>query len=126
MLKLSHKNLEVYKISLKLVEEVYKATRQFPKEEQYVLISQVRKAAISAASNIAEGASRISKREKKRFYEISRSSVVEIDTQFEISIILNYYKNGQSAELEQYLESTFRMLSKMIDNLGKNPPPTPH
>ena len=72
-------------------------------------------------SNIAEGASRISKLEKKRFYEISRSSLVEMDTQFEIAIILDYYKQGQMAELEQYLESTFRRLSKMIENLNLNP-----
>ncbi len=117
MLNLSHKNLEVYKMSLKLIEEVYKATKSFPKEELYVLVSQIRRAAISVCSNIAEGASRISKKEKKRFYEISRSSLVEMDTQFEIAIILNYYKNGQMKELEQYLESTFRMLSKMISNL---------
>lgn len=121
MLKLSHKNLDVYKISLTLLEEIYKATKQFPKEEQFVLISQIRRAAISVCSNIAEGASRISKREKKRFYEISRSSLVEMDTQFEIAIILTYYKNGQIQELEQYLESTFRMLSKMINNLNSNP-----
>ena len=105
MLNLSHKNLEVYKMSLKLIEEVYKATKSFPKEELYVLVSQIRRAAISICSNIAEGASRISKKEKKRFYEISRSSLVEMDTQFEIAIILNYYKNGQMKELEQYLES---------------------
>ncbi len=121
MLNLSHKKLDVYQISLKLVKEVYIATRLFPKEEQFVLISQIRRAAISVSSNIAEGASRISKAEKKRFYEISRSSLVEMDTQFEISIILEYYKNGQMKELEQYLESTFRMLSKMITNLSSPP-----
>jgi len=121
MLNLSHKKLDVYQISMNLIKEVYKATRQFPKEEQFVLISQIRRAAISVACNIAEGASRISKPEKKRFYEISRSSAVELDTQFEIAIILEYYKQGQMAELEQYLESTFRILSKMIDNLGSNP-----
>ena len=121
MLNLSHKKLYFYQISLKLVKEVYKATKQFPKEEQFVLISQIRRAAISVSSNIAEGASRISKLEKKRFYEISRSSLVEMDTQFEIAIILDYYKQGQMAELEQYLESTFRRLSKMIENLNLNP-----
>ncbi len=121
MLNLSHKKLDVYQISLNLIKGVYNATRQFPKEEQFVLISQIRRAAISVACNIAEGASRISKPEKKRFYEISRSSAVELDTQFEIAIILEYYKKGQMAELEQYLESTFRILSKMIDNLGTNP-----
>ena len=118
MLTLSHKNLDVYQISLKLVKEVYAATRQFPKEEQYVLISQIRRAAISVSSNIAEGASRISKAEKKRFYEIARSSLVEMDTQFEIAIILEYYKKEQMQAMDQFSESTFRMLSKMIENLG--------
>ena len=121
MLNLSHKKLDVYTMSLKLIEEVYIATKKFPKEEQFVLVSQIRRAAISVCSNIAEGASRISKREKKRFYEISRSSLVEMDTQFEIAILLQYNKNGQMKELEQYLESTFRMLSKMISNLNAPP-----
>jgi len=124
MLNLSHKKLDVYQMSLRLIEEVYKATKTFPKEELYVLVSQIRRAAISVCSNIAEGASRMSKKEKKRFYEISRSSLVEIDTQFEIAIILKYYKNGQIKELEQYLESTFRMLSTMIGNLQTKG--TPH
>jgi|SRR5688572_32761158 len=117
MLNLSHKNLIVYKISLNLIKEIYLATRSFPKEEQFVLISQIRRAAISVCSNIAEGAARISKKEKKRFYEVARSSVVEIDTQFEIAIILEYYKNGQIKELEKYIEDIFRILSKMISNL---------
>jgi len=120
MLNLSHKNLEVYQISLKLIKEVYKATKLFPKEEQFVLISQIRRAAISVCCNIAEGAARSSKPEKRRFYEISRSSVVELDTQLKIGIILEYYRNGQMKEMEQYLESVFRMLSKMIENLDAN------
>ena len=121
MLNLSHKKLELYQISLKLVHQVYLATANFPKEEQYVLTSQIRRAVISVCSNIAEGASRSSKREKKRFYEISRSSLVEMDTQFEIAVILDYYRQEQMKELEQYLESTFRMISKMISNLNLNP-----
>jgi len=52
MLGLSHKNLEVYKISLKLVEEVYKVTKAYPKEEHFVLVSQIRRAAISVCSNM--------------------------------------------------------------------------
>ncbi len=66
MLNLSHKKLDVYQISLNLVKEVYKATRQFPKEEEFVLISPIRRAAISVACNIAEGASRISKGGKEK------------------------------------------------------------
>lgn len=121
MLNLSHKKLDVYQVSLKLIKEVYAATKYFPKEEQFVLISQIRRAVVSVSSNLAEGASRISKLEKKRFYEISRSSLVELDTQFEIAIILEYYKAGQMQEMEQYFESIFRMISKMIDNLSIKP-----
>ena len=121
MLNLSHKNLDVYKLALKFLEEVYIATKNFPKAALYVLVSQIRLAAISVCSNIAEGASRISKKEKKRFYEISSNSRVEKDTQFDIAIILTYYKNGQMKELKQYLESTFRMLSKMISNISQSP-----
>ena len=64
MLSLSHKKLDVYQIAMNLVKEVYKATASSPKEEKYVLISQIRRAAVSVCSNIAEGASRISKKEK--------------------------------------------------------------
>lgn len=124
MLNLSHKNLDVYKISLQLSDEIYKITKSFPKEEMYGLVSQIRRAAVSVCSNLAEGAARISKKEKKRFYEISRSSLVEIDTQLEISLQQQYIKKEQMPEIEKLLESTFRMLSKMIENLRKVP--TPH
>lgn len=117
MLQLAHKNLEVYKIALNLVQEVYLLTRQFPKEEQFVLVSQLRRAAISVCSNLAEGSARFSKVEKKRFYEISRSSLVEVDTQFEISLVLEYLQKNEINKLESYLESVFKMMSKMIGNL---------
>jgi len=122
MLDLSHKKLDVYALSLKMVKEIYKLTQGFPQEEKYVLVSQLRRAAISVCSNIAEGAARKSKREKKRFYEISRSSVVEIDTQLEIALLLNYLSNISINEVEQKPESVFRMLSKMIENLEASNP----
>lgn len=117
MLQLAHKNLEVYKIALELVKEVYKLTRSYPKEEQFVLVTQLRRAAISVCSNLAEGSARFSRAEKKRFYEISRSSLVEIDTQFELSLILEYLQKNEITKLEAYLESVFKMLSKMLANL---------
>lgn len=117
MLNLSHKNLEVYKISLLIVKEVYRHTKVFPKDELFNLVSQLRRAAISVSSNIAEGAARISQKEKKRFYEIARSSSVEVDTQLEISILLKYLKPEEIKDLEKALESVFKMLSKMISNL---------
>ena len=121
MLQLSHKKLDVYQIALKLLEEVYNATRLFPKEELFVLTAQLRRSAISVCSNVAEGAARISRAEKKRFYEIARSSVVEIDTQFEIALLQQYVKKEQIRELEMHLESVFRMLSKMIENIRQGP-----
>lgn len=117
MLQLAHKKPEVYKIALNLVKEVYRATRKFPKEEQFVLVSQLRRAVISVCSNLAEGSARFSKAEKKRFYEISRSSLVEVDTQVEISLVLEYLQKNEIENLESYLESVFKMLSKMIENL---------
>jgi four helix bundle protein len=119
MLNLSHKNLKVYQIGLKLVQEIYQITKQFPKEEQYVIISQLRRAAISVCSNIAEGAARRSKPEKIRFYEMSRSSAVEIDTQFEIALTLGFVQLQQTEQIKDHLESVFRILSKMIENLNK-------
>ncbi|HMR84987.1 MAG TPA: four helix bundle protein [Niabella sp.] len=116
MLQLSHKSLKVYQFSIELVKEIYQHTKTYPKEEQFVLVSQLRRAAISVCSNLAEGSARKSKAEKKRFYEISRSSLVEVDTQIEISPILEYLKN-EILKLEEYLESVFKMLSKMISNL---------
>lgn len=121
MLILSHKNLEVYKVSLQLVNKVYRLTKSYPKEEQFVLVPQIRRAAISVSSNLAEGAARKSYKEKIRFYEISRSSLVEVDTQFEISQMLGYLKETDLFELEKYIESIFRIMSKLINNLEVKP-----
>ncbi len=80
MLNLAHKKLDVWKKSLTLVSQVYKLTQSFPREEQFGLISQLRRASVSVISNIAEGFARSSEIETKRFLEISRSSLVEVDT----------------------------------------------
>ncbi len=120
MLNLSHKTLEVYNISLLMVNEIYQITKQYPSHERFALISQLRRAAVSVSSNIAEGAARTSAKEKKRFYEISRSSLVEIDTQLEISLLMKYINTEQVKELEKMNESIFKILSKMIFNLRLN------
>ena len=118
MLNLSHKKLEVYSISMRMVKEVYRITALFPATELYGIVSQLRRASVSVISNLAEGASRKSSKEKRRFYEISRSSVVEIDTQLEISLMLSFLNKEDIMKLKEYNESIFRMLSSMIKNLG--------
>ena len=117
MLDLSHKKLKVYEFAMLLLEEVYRLTKLFPPEEIYGLTKQLRKAAVSVCSNTAEGAARISKAEKKRFYEVARSSSVEIDTQFEIAFRLKYVERSHTVDMEKFLEAVFRILSKMISNL---------
>jgi len=114
MLDLNHKKLTVWTKSIELVKQIYLLTVDFPTEEKYGLVSQLRRAAVSVPSNISEGASRKSKTERERFYEIARSSLVEIDTQIEISLDLEYLDGESIEELTQLANQVFAMLSAMI------------
>lgn len=114
MLNLSHKNLDVYKLSKELVKEIYILTSKFPKDEIYGLTNQLRRASISVPSNIAEGMSRESNKDINRFLVIARSSLVEIDTQIEIALSLNYLHDEDITKLEEFIIRVFQMLSKLI------------
>ncbi len=113
MLSLNHKNLNVYQKSIELVSDIYALTQKFPSHEKFGLTSQLRRSAISISSNIAEGASRKTVKERKRFYEISRSSLVELDTQIGISINLGYLDKNHIAKLKELANEIFAMLSAM-------------
>ena len=78
------------------------------------MITQIRRAALSVHLNIAEGASRKSEAERKRYYEISRGSVVEIDAALETAVDLEYYKIEELKTAGELLNKCFAMLSKMI------------
>jgi len=117
MLKLSHKYLDVWKKSIELVSEIYKLTANFPKEEQFGLTSQIRRAAISIPSNISEGIARASNLETIRFLDIARSSLVELDTQIEIAINLEYLIKSDLDNLKKQVNHTFAMLSKLIQKI---------
>jgi four helix bundle protein len=82
----------------------------------YGLASQIRRAAVSVPSNLSEGAARKSKQDRLRFYQIARSSLVEIDTQLEISLRLNYVKNESMDDIDKELNHIFAMLSQLIKN----------
>lgn len=116
MLDLSHKNLDVYKLSKELVKEIYLLTSSFPKDEIYGLTNQLRRASISVPSNIAEGMSRSSNKDITRFLIIARSSLVEIDTQIEIALSLEYMSKNDISELENFIVRVFQMLSKLINH----------
>ena len=115
MLNLNHKKLDVWKVSKDMVLDIYQLTENFPKSEIYGLNSQIRRASVSIVSNIAEGASRKSSIERKRFYEIARSSLVELDTQVEISISLKFCSDIEIKNILEKMNHIFAMLSKMIE-----------
>ena len=117
MLELSHKKLDVWKKSIELVSEVYRLTSKFPIQEQYGLSSQIRRSAISVPSNISEGVARSSKSETVRFLDIARASLVELDTQIEIAVKLNYLSNSDTTTLSEMINHTFAMLSKFLKSI---------
>jgi four helix bundle protein len=89
-LHLSHTKLNVYQSSKELILECYRLTTQFPNEEKFAMIQQIRRAALSVHLNIAEGCSRKSKAERTIYFEVARGSVIEIDSAVEIAHKLNY------------------------------------
>lgn len=86
----THKDLDVWKLSVELVLDIYKITKNFPKEEIYGLTSQIRRSAISIPSNIAEGAGRNSKKEYVHFLYNSLGSLSELETQLMIAEKIGY------------------------------------
>tara|TARA_Y100000031_G_scaffold111641_1_gene123098 strand:+ start:649 stop:1014 length:366 start_codon:yes stop_codon:yes gene_type:complete len=116
----TYKDLIVWKKSIKLTIEVYKLTKQFPKEEIYGLTSQMRRAAISIPSNIAEGKLRSTTKESRRFFLISFGSGGELETQIEIAKQLEETKNLDYTIIDSLLEEIMKILNKIISNLTPN------
>lgn len=112
-IQLKHKSLAVYTTVRELTKEVYRISRLLPGEEKFNMVPQMRRAALSVKLNLAEGSTRKSEIERKRFYEISRGSVVEIDAVIETAIDLNYFQIEELNTLSECLNKCFAMLSKM-------------
>ena len=93
-----HKDLDIWKLGIELVEKIYKITNSFPESEKFGLISQMQRAAVSYPSNIAEGAARNSIKEYIRFLYISLSSLAEIETQIIIAERLGYIEDSDIVE----------------------------
>ncbi|RRO22857.1 four helix bundle protein [Flavobacteriaceae bacterium 14752] len=90
---MNHKHLDAWKTSMHLVDLAYELSKSMPKYEDFILKQQFLKSAISIPSNIAEGCGRSSDKELIRFLDISLGSLAELDTQFEIGLRQNYFKN---------------------------------
>lgn len=113
-LQLAHTKLDVFALSKQLVLSCYRETISFPSEEKFGMISQIRRAALSVHLNVAEGCSRKSVTERKRFYEIARGSIIEIDAAIDIAVELGYTKMEKLKLLGELMVRTFQMISKMI------------
>jgi four helix bundle protein len=90
----THKDLDIWKLSMDLVEATYITTKIFPKEEQFGLTSQMRRCSVSVPSNIAEGAARKGNREYLQFLYIALGSLSELETQLLISQRLKYFEDA--------------------------------
>lgn len=117
MIAKPHKRLEVWKEAMGLVTSIYKISSSFPGTEQYGLTSQIRRAAISVPSNIAEGLTRASRKERLHFMHIARASISEIDTQLEIAERLGFINQDAHVAIDGNLQQTERLLSGLIRSL---------
>ena len=114
----SYRELVVWKRSMELVREAYKLTQHLPKEEIYALSSQIRRAAVSIPSNIAEGNGRNTTKDYVRFLSVARGSKYELDTQLQICVDLQYLTLEQIDNAIRLSDEIGRMLNVLITKLG--------
>ena len=116
----THEDLNVWKKSMDLIEIVYDLTKEFPNSEKYILESQIKRAAISVSSNIAEGAARGSDKEYIRFLYIALGSLSEVDTQYKIAVRLEFLSLDHSIiELVTSIRSMILKLIKYLKSLSR-------
>ena len=105
---MDHKELEVWKRSMELVEAIYSFSSEFPKEEIYGLTSQIRRAAVSIPSNIAEGAARKGNKEYLYFINLALGSLSEMETQYILSIRLGL--SSESSNISDLIVTVRKLL----------------
>ena len=113
----THKDLDIWKMSIELVKDIYEITEKFPNSEQFGLVSQLRKASVSIPSNIAEGSARNSDKEFIQFCYISLGSLSEVETQIIISNELNFITKNMSNKILTKIETIRKKLLNFIKYL---------
>ena len=121
--KYDYKQLEVYKESKTLVKMLYTLLRKFPKEEQYALCDQLRRAVISVPSNVAEGLGRYSVKEQVHFIEIAYGSLREVDCQLDVACDLEYITDEEVKAVEEIIEHLSALLSGLRSKRLTTPNP---
>ena len=108
------RNLNVYIKSKELVKQIYELLKKFPREEQFALSDQLRRAVISIPSNIAEGSGRNSQKDRAHFYNIAYGSLMEVFSQLDIACDLGYISQEEFNQLESLINEEAKMLSGLI------------
>jgi four helix bundle protein len=114
-----HRNLAVWRKAMAMVRDIYRLTADFPKHEVYGLASQLRRAAVSIPSNLAEGYGRNSRTELHQFVGMARGSLAEMETQIEIGRDLGYLRPEHAADLLERSAEIGRMLTGLREWSGK-------
>lgn len=117
----THKDLDVWKLSIDFVVEIYKITHRLPDEEKYGLCSQMQRAAVSIPSNIAEGSAKSGSKEYLHYLHIALASAAELETYLMIIERLNYIETSGE---QQTLGTIRSKLINLIRYLKKQPPKT--
>ncbi len=120
----TYKDLVVWQKAVELAEQVYLVTESFPNTERYGLSSQMRRASVSIASNIAEGRMRGTPRYCRTFFLHAFGSAGELDTQIQIAKRLPVIQSNDFFQIESLLGEILRMLNKMIETLSNETKPT--
>jgi len=115
-----YRNLKVWQKAMDLARAVYVLTENFPKSEQYGLISQMRRSAVSIPSNIAEGSKRNTDKDFLQFLSIALGSVAELDTQIELARTLTIGKKLDYSGVDKPLEEVNKMLTAFVIKLKTN------
>ena len=117
----SYRDLLVWQRSVELVTRIYRITACFPSDEIYGLRSQLRRAAVSIPSNIAEGQGRCTKGDFRQFLGVARGSLLEVETQLHIGERLGYLSAAQEKAVLAETRQVFAMLSGLMDSISKLP-----
>ena|SRR4051794_33353629 len=115
----SHNNLDAWKKSIDFVEDVYKATNDFPKDERFGLTSQLRRASVSIAANIAEGAGRRSDKEFLQFLSHAQGSASEVETELLIARRLGFIEKAEYDRLIGALDDIGRLITGLSNHLKR-------
>ena len=106
-----YRKLIAYQKGKEVVKRTYKLLKKFPKEEQYAMCDQLRRASISITSNIAEGMNRYSVKDKNHFLEMAYGSLMEVSSQFEIAEELGYINNADRQNMDVLIDEVARLIS---------------